>query len=166
MRRALTMAAATAGLLLASTTSASAETVTVNGTGEITSVTVNNASGAVKAKVKGIGKPCDVAQYLHLTVKSRRTGAYRIEGSCIQGSWYTGLYYDPSGTFDGSGDIGKVNCSDWFLKYDSDMHLFRARVSRDCLRHSPDRVKVLTEGANYGSTTPGGSAKTGLLNRG
>jgi hypothetical protein len=163
MRRTLTVLLAMTGLLLGLTGPASAESVTVQGTGNITKMYVNNGDSKITVKVYGLKKPCE-AQSLWVTVKSRETAQYRAEAGCYQGTWHKGLYLYANGDTTTGGT--KKNCDGFVFKYVTDGKFYKVIMPRSCVGKLPNKVKVSSEGIDYGSATPGFAGPTKLLARG
>ena len=162
MRRALSVLAGVTALLVGFAGQASAESATVSGTGDITKLVAKNGASTAVAKVFGLSKPCE-AQYLHLTISSKRAGQYRAEGSCIQGSWYKGLYYHASAD---DQNPKKVTCGGFKFTYNADHHFYKVVMPRSCLSHAPNRIRMSAEGMDYGSGSGGSAGPTKLLDRG
>src|SRR3954468_6919951 len=99
MRRLLTVTTIVAAFVVALVAPASAESDTVNGTGDIKKMAAANKSSVVVAKVFGLDKPCE-AQSLNVKISSRRDAIWNAEAGCYQGTWATGLY--KSASSDGS----------------------------------------------------------------
>lgn len=143
---------------------ANAQSQTVNGTGDITRMVANNGTNAVTAKVFGLGRPCGGAWFLHVDVTKRGGGLlYRAEGGCISGEWHTGLYYTSTGAIE---DATPVRCRNFSFTRSRATGAFRVEMPRGCLDHAPARIKVKTDGANYGTLTGGAAGPTRLLARG
>jgi hypothetical protein len=140
-----------------------AEQQTVNGTGDITKMAVNNGQTALTTKVFGLGKPCGGAQYVHVHVLWGTQPEYEVDGDCIQGAWYKGLFYRSDR--DGS-DSKEVNCPDFKLTYNSTGHFYKVFIPRSCMGKANNRVKVRADAVEYGSTTGGEAGPTKLLGRG
>src|SRR4051812_48631333 len=152
MRRLLTVTTIVAALVAAFVTSASAESDTVKGAGDIKKMAAANKPSVVVAKVFGLDKPCD-AQSLTVKISSRRDATWSAEAGCYQGTWITGLYKSASG--DGS-DAQEVDCPGFRMTYTARHHRYRVVVPRSCIKAAPDKVRVYAEGRNYtGSAVPG-----------
>jgi hypothetical protein len=162
MRRALTVLLALTGLMLGLTGSASADSVTVKGTGNITKMYVNNDTGKITVKVYGLDKPC-MAKSLWVTVSSRETAKYRAEAGCYGGTWAKGLYLYANGDTGSGGK--KVTCAGFVFKYVTDGKFYKIVMPRTCVSKLPNKVKVTAEGVDYASAMPG-YATTKLLPRG
>jgi hypothetical protein len=163
MRRLLTVVATLTALLAAFASPASAESATVSGTGDIKKMAAANKSTSVVAKVFGLAKPCE-AQYLDVTISSRRDAKWKASAGCYQTTWAKGLYKSAAGDFT---DSKKVDCPDFKLTYDAANHFYRVVVPRSCIKAAPDRVRLYAEGRNYaGSASPGTAGPTKLLDRG
>jgi len=133
-----------------------AESVTVQGTGAITKMSVNNAQDSLIVKVYGLNAPCRDAQNLNVTVKWGTTADYVADAICgfRSGNWEYGLFY--------SGE-GKVNCPDFRMTYNSTGKFHRVFFPRSCIDRAANRVKVRAEG---GDSKFGEAGPTPLLRRG
>lgn len=152
-------------MLLSLVQSAGAESVTVQGNGDIDKMYVNNAQNAVTIKVYGLGAPCGGAQKINIRVQWGDTAAYQAEAGCYSAEWGgKELYYLPH-----RGDpesARKVDCSGFRLTYNSADGFYRAFVPRSCMPRADNRVKVSSSGNNYGSMTGGSAGPTRSLRRG
>lgn len=143
---------------------ANAEQQKVNGSGDITKMVVNNGLDSLNTKVFGIGVPCGGAAYLSLFVENRSGRiSYHAQGVCTAGvDWHTTLYYTPTGNLN---DEVEVTCGGFKFNRNATTGAYSIVMPRSCLDMAPDRVRVASEGLNYGSM--GGTAgPTRLLNRG
>jgi hypothetical protein len=162
MRRVLIVLFALTGLLLGLTGPASAESITVKGTGNITKMSVNNGDNKITVKVYGLDKPCE-AKSLWVTVSSRETAKYRAEASCYQG-WHKGLYLYSSGDTTTGGK--RVTCDGFVLKYVTDGKFYKIVMPRSCVGKLPNKIRVAAEGVDFDSAMPGFAGPTKLLARG
>lgn len=163
MRRIWLALLASMMLLLSLAQSAGAESVTVQGTGDIDKMYANNAQKAMTVKVYGLNAPCS-AQKITIRVRWGATAAYDAEAGCYGAEWGgKTLYYLPNRHAD---TARKVDCPDFRLTYNSTYGFYRAYVPRSCMPRADNRVKVSSRGNNYGSQTGGTAGPTGLLRRG
>jgi hypothetical protein len=113
-----------AALLLLAGPAAHAEKVSVDGTGSLESLTVNNKDGVVVLKlVAPGGEPCSV-KYIAVPLQDRDGTGYRFVAGCYPGShWAISL------------ERGQrlVECPDLSLQYATAARTWTARVPRDCL---------------------------------
>ncbi len=153
-----------AGLvLLALVPYALAESQSVQGTGAIKKMSVNNGEKAVVVKLKGMDKPCD-AHYFKVVLFWGKKKAYQADAGCYQGKWIPSLYYYSNRDSGQGGD--PVGCEKFKIAYDKDKGLYRIFVPRKCLDLAPDKIKVRAEGDNYASPMPGEAGPTRALARG
>jgi hypothetical protein len=162
MRRLATVVASIAALVAATAGPAAAQSVTVDGSGDITKMFASNGDKAAVAKVYGLDKPCD-AQYLNVKVSSKREGYYQAEAGCYGTQWLKGLYYHSSADDQGP---SKVSCDGFRFTYNADSHFYKVKMPRSCLDHAPNRVRFASEGHDYASAMPGEAGPTKLLDRG
>ena len=162
MRRTLTVLLAMTGLLLGLTGPASAESVTVQGQGNITKMYVNNGDNKITVKVYGLDKPC-MAKSLFVTVSSRQTAKYQAEAVCYQG-WHKGLWLYANGDTTTGGK--KVTCDGFVFKYVTDGKFYKIVMPRSCVSKLPNKVRVAAEGVDFDSAIPGYAGPTRLLVRG
>lgn len=142
---------------------AAAESVTVQGSGDITKMFANNAQTAAVVKVFGLGKPCASAQYVEIYV---RWGAseYAADAACsMQGSWDKGLFYQQDRS---NPNAQPVNCPDFKLTYNSTDNFLKAFIPRSCMSKAPNRVKFKSAGATFSASKEGQAGPTPLLSRG
>lgn len=164
MRRALAFLFALLCLSVAVGGAANAESQQVGGTGDITSMTVNNGTKTLTAKVFGIKAPCSGAAYLWVSVRNRSgTLLYRAEGVCTAGvEWHTDLYYTATGD---PNDETPVDCPNFAFTRNDTTNSYQVKMPRGCLDNAPNKLIVDAEGLNYGSM--GGTAgPTRVLARG
>lgn len=162
MRRACVVGAVAGLLVLAP--GAGAESATVNGSGDLTKLTASNATKALTVKVFGLKPPC-AAQHLKITVLWGTKSAYLAEAGCFPGAtWDTGLFYLPTRATPESARA--VSCAGFRLRYDAAGKFYRLVLPRSCMGKAPDRIRVRSEGNNYGSMTGGTAGPTRLLRRG
>ena len=148
--------------MLATASPAVAESTTVAGTGDITSMFVDNARGKLTVKIAGLSEPCGGAKQVSASVTWKNApDEYRASGACVAGTtWATELLYFP---VSGGSEYEEVDCPTFSLTYKSGS--YRVIIPRTCLTEAPGRVRVTGEGLDYGSAIPG-YAKTKLLARG
>jgi hypothetical protein len=144
--------------------SAGAASQTVQGTGDIDKLVVNNAKSALKASLFGLGAPCD-AKYMKLTLDWGTKAGYAIDNGCYPGgTWADSLVYladrsDPEG--------GKlVDCPKLRFTWDEDAEAHRAKVPRGCIPKAGNKLRVRAEGLNFTSVTGGEAGPTKRLRRG
>ncbi|MEA2462250.1 MAG: hypothetical protein QOH90_2427, partial [Actinomycetota bacterium] len=126
--------------------SAAAESVTVQGSGDIKKMVAINGQTAAVTKVFGLGKPCASAQYVSIHVMWG-TSEYDVEGACsMQGSWDTGLFYQQDRS---NPNAKEVNCPGFTLTYNSTNKSLKAFIPRSCMTKAPNRVKFKSEGATF-----------------
>src|SRR5687768_8921947 len=116
-------------ILFAFAPGASAESQTVDGTGDIKKMYANNGENALTVKVYGIGKPCDGARHFTITVKWGQDSAYKVEAGCYGADWAESLWYledrsDPE-------SAKEVNCDGFRVTYNSDKTFHKAVMSRN-----------------------------------
>ncbi len=164
MRRTLSLLIASVAFLTLGSGVANAENQTVDGTGDITKMTVRNRVNDLTTTVFGLGPRCGGAQHLQLEVKNSNSRLlYKVESGCTSGEWHAGLYYFP----DGASGLGRlVTCAGFSMTRTASTGAYRIEVPRSCLRHAPDRVKVRADGQNYGTLTGGRAGPTRVLARG
>ena len=163
MRRLCVFLLSVAFLLAASGGVANAESQTLDGSGDITKMKVVNGANALTVTVFGLGPRCGGAQYLHVSVFNRNDRLlYEAEGDCISAQWGTGLYYTSTGVRE---DLQAVDCANFAFTRNSTSGAYQVKMPRSCLDNAPDRVKVASEGANYGTMTGGSAGPTKVLNR-
>ncbi len=150
-------------VLLLVVPAASADSVTVRGTGDIDKLSVNNGDKALTAKLYGFAAPCD-AHYFKIVVFWGSKPAYQASGGCYPGGqWITSLEYFPNRN---GQDSQPVKCAKFKLAYNTKGKHYRLSLPRGCMSKAPDRVKVRSDGDNYGSTTGGEVGPTKGLGRG
>jgi hypothetical protein len=142
---------------------AMAESDTVQGTGVIKKMSVDNAQKAVTVKLKGLAGPCD-AHYFRVLIFWGKKKTYQADAGCYQGKWIPSLYYYPNRNNTSNGD--PVGCEKFKVAYNKDKGLWRVFVPRKCLDLAPDKIKVRAEGDNYASPMPGEAGPTKALARG
>lgn len=140
-----------------------AESDTVQGTGVIKKMSVNNAERKVTVTLKGLAGPCE-AHYFRVLIFWGTKKAYQADAGCYQGDWIPSLYYEPNRDNGQGGD--PVGCEKFKVVYDKDKKLWRVVVPRKCLSLAPDKIKVRAEGDNYASPVPGEAGPTKALARG
>lgn len=143
-------------LVLTLISPAFAETVTVDGTGAISKMFVNNGQEALTVKVFGLNAPCDDAQNLNVTVKWGTSASYTADAICgfRSGEWEYGLFHSGS---------GEVDCPDFRMSYNSKGKFHRVFIPRSCIDRAENKVKVRAEG---GDSEFGKAGPTPLLRRG
>jgi hypothetical protein len=141
-----------------------AKSTTVEGTGDIERMSVNNGDRAVTVKLRGFAAPCE-AHYFKIVVFWGKKRAYQADAGCYPGgTWATSLYYLPNRD---KGESGvPVGCKRFKIAYKEDRGIYRAFMPRKCLGKAPDRIRVRASGDNYGSTTGGSAGPTKALARG
>lgn len=150
-------------MLLALVPYAIAESQSVQGTGDIKKMSVNNGEKAVVVKLKGMDKPCE-AHYFKVVIFWGKKKAYQADAGCYGVKWIPSLYYQANRN-SGQGD-DEVKCEKFKVAYDKDTGLYRIFVPRKCLDLAPDKIKVRAEGTNYSSAMPGEAGPTRALARG
>ena len=140
-----------------------AESQSVQGTGVLKKMSVNNGDRKVTVKLKGFDAPCE-AHYFRVLLFWGKKKAYQADGGCYQGKWITSLYYYSNRDSGTGGD--PVGCERFKLAYDKDKSQYRVFVPRKCLDLAPDKIKVRAEGDNYSSPMPGEAGPTKALARG
>ena len=151
-------------MLLATVPFALAESQTVQGTGVIKKMSVNNGEKKVVVKLKGMAKPCK-AHYFRALIFWGKKKAYQADAGCYQGQWIPSLYYYANRN-DGSSLGDAVKCGKFDVAYDKDYGGYQITVPRKCLDLAPDKIKVRAEGDNYASPVPGEAGPTKALARG
>ena len=143
---------------------ASAASQTVQGSGDIEKMVVNNAKKAFTVNLFGFEPPCE-AQYMKVIVQWGKKAAYQIENGCYPGAtWAKTLTYLPDRSNPESAKI--IECPKLRFTYAAASKSHRARVPRSCMPKAADRVKVRSSGNNYGSMTGGEAGPTRSLKRG
>jgi hypothetical protein len=150
-------------LLLALVPFATADSDSVQGTGVLKKMSVNNAQKTVTVKLKGFDAPCD-AHYFRVLIFWGKKKAYQADAGCYQGKWIPSLYYLADRNSGQGGD--PVGCEKFKVAYDKDKRIYRVVVPRKCLGLAPDKIKVRAEGDNYDSPMPGEAGPTKALARG
>ena len=142
---------------------ASADSVTVNGSGDIDKMSVNNGKKALTVKLYGFDPPCE-AHYFKVVVFWGGKPAYQASGGCYPGAqWITSLEYFSNRN---AQDSKPVRCPKFGLAYKAAGKHYKLTIPRTCMKKAPDRVKVRSEGDNYRSTTGGEAGPTKALGRG
>ena len=153
---------ATSALVLAG--SASAASQTVQGSGDIDKMTVNNAGSALKVNLFGFGPPCE-AHYMKVVVDWGTKAGYQLENGCYPGAtWAKTLAYLPDRSKPESAKI--VSCPTFRFSFSATAGSHRAVVPRSCIPKAGNRLKVRASGDNYGSVTGGEVGPTRSLKRG
>jgi hypothetical protein len=153
-----------AAMLLALVPFAIADSQTVQGTGAIKKMSVNNGDNKVVVKLKGMDPPCE-AHYFRAIIFWGKKKAYQADAGCYQGEWIPSLYYQPNRNSGGQGDEA-VKCGKFKVAYDKDKGTYKIVVPRKCMDEAPDKIKVRAEGDNYASPVPGEAGPTKALARG
>lgn len=154
MRKILVALCGVLALLVGPVGPASADSTTVAGTGDISTMFVNNDDTAVKVKIYGPGGKCDV-RYVAATLKGTDGVTYKAVGGCYPGGvWIKSL---ERGT-------KVVPCADYKLSYNTTGKFWRFVVPRSCLGKLTNKVRVSGE-LTY-SPTPGEAGPTRALPRG
>jgi hypothetical protein len=152
-------------MLFALAHSATAETVTVQGTGDIDKMVVKNNQSAVVTKVWGLGPKCGGAQYLFVYIMwADSKAAYQVDGSCIEAGWHKGLFYMADRTHPENSK--QVDCDGLKMNFSADTKAYTVTVPRSCIPKADNRIKVKARGHNYGSMVEGKAGPTRLLRRG
>ena len=152
------------GLALSLAGSASAASQTVQGSGDIDKMVVDNAKNALKVDLFGFGVPCD-AHYMSVVVEWGTKAGYQISNGCYPGAtWAKSLSYMPDRSKPEGGRI--VTCPKLRFGYSEADKSYRAHVPRSCIPKAGNRVKVSSSGDNYGSVTGGEAGPTRSLRRG
>ena len=156
--------ALTLGAVLSLAGSASAASQTVQGSGDIEKMVVNNAKTALKANLFGFGPPCD-AHYMKVVLDWGTKAGYEISNGCYPGAtWASALAYQPDRSKPEDAKI--VSCPKLRFSYSEADKSYRAHVPRSCIPKAGNRVKVSGSGNNYGSMTGGEAGPTRSLRRG
>lgn len=145
--------------------SASAASQTVQGSGDIDKMVVNNARTALKVNLFGFGPPCGWAHYMKVVLDWGTKAGYQIDNGCYPGAtWVKGLAYLPDRSKPESAKI--VTCPKLRFGYSAATKSHRAYVPRTCIPKAGNRVRVRSSGDNYGSMTGGKAGPTRRLRRG
>ena len=156
--------ALTLGSVLSLAGSASAASQTVQGSGDIEKMVVNNATIALKVNLFGFGPPCD-AHYMKVVLDWGTKAGYEISNGCYPGAtWAKTLSYLPDRSKPEGAKI--VTCPKLRFSYSEADKSHRAFVPRTCIPKAGNRVKVSSSGDNYGSVTGGEAGPTRSLRRG
>jgi hypothetical protein len=152
------------GLVLSLAGSASAASQTVQGSGDIDKMVVDNAKSALKVNLFGFGPPCD-AHYMSVILDWGTKAGYQVSNGCYPGAtWEKSLSYLPDRSKPEGAKI--VTCSKLRFGYSEADKSHRAYVPRSCIPKAGNRVKVRSSGDNYGSMTGGEAGPTRSLRRG
>jgi hypothetical protein len=137
----------------------------VKGKGDIKRMSANNGTKALTAQVVGVGRPCSGARDLSVQIVNRNNRIlYIAQGVCTAGvQWDTTLYYTATGDIQ---DEKRVPCRNFKFTRNNTTGAYRIVIPRGCLDNAPNRVRVKSEGVNYGSATGGHAGPTKLLTRG
>ena len=164
MRKLWSVAVLTSAVAVLPAASAGAASQTVQGTGDIDKLVVNNAKSALKASLFGLGAPCD-AKYMKLTVDWGTKAGYEIDNGCYPGAtWSDSLVYLADRSNPEGGKI--VDCPKLRFTWDEDAGAHRAKVPRSCIPKAGNKLRVRAEGVNYTSVTGGEAGPTKRLRRG
>jgi hypothetical protein len=165
MRKLRYLAVLTSAVVLLPVASAGAASQTVQGTGDIDKLVVNNAQTKLKASLFGIGAPCDEAKSIKLTIDWGTKAGYAIESGCYPGAtWASSLVYMADRD---AGQGGKIlECAKFRFTWDADARAHRAKVPRSCIPKAGNKLRVRAEGVNYTSVTGGEAGPTKRLRRG
>lgn len=150
-------------LLLVLAPAATGESMTVQGTGDIDKMAVKNGDRAVITKVFGLSEPCE-AQYLEVVIFWGKKKAYEASAGCYSGTWAKGLYYQPNRNKPETGM--PVGCDKFKIVYNAKRGFYRVVVGRTCLKSAPDKLRVRSEGHDFGTLTGGAAGPTKALRRG
>jgi hypothetical protein len=114
---------------------ASADSVTVNGSGDIDKMSVNNGKKALTVKLYGFDPPCE-AHYFKIVVFWGGKPAYQASGGCYPGAqWITSLEYFSNRN---AQDSKPVRCPKFRLAYKAGPGLAAIRPGRvGCPRLDP-----------------------------
>jgi len=154
MRRVLSVVLAVVAISLSVTSSATADTGTVGGTGDISKLVASNKSDAVLVKVFGPGGKCDV-RYVAAKLKGTDGATFQASGGCYPGGqWVVGL----------SKGTKVVTCGGDKLAYNATGAFWRFYIPRTCLRRLTNKIKVSAE-LTY-SAMPGEAGPTRWIRRG
>ena len=164
MRKLCCVAVLTSAVAVLPAASAGAASQTVQGTGDIDKLVVNNARSALKASLFGLGAPCD-AKYMKLTVDWGTKAGYEIDNGCYPGAtWSDSLVYLADRSAPEGGKI--VDCPKLRFTWDEDAGAHRAKVPRSCIPKAGNKLRVRAEGVNFTSVTGGEAGPTKRLRRG
>jgi hypothetical protein len=164
MRKVVSTVVLALGSALVLAGSASAASQTVQGSGDIEKMTVNNARTTLKVTLYGFGPPCD-AHYMSVDLDWGTKAGYRIDNGCYSGAtWTKTLSYLPDRSKPETGKI--VACPKLRFGYSEADESHRASVPRSCMPKAGNRLKVRASGDNYGSVTGGEAGPTRSLRRG
>jgi hypothetical protein len=143
---------------------ASAASQTVQGTGDIEKLVVNNAQKALKVNLYGFDPPCE-AKYMKILITWGKKAAYAVDNGCYPGStWAKSLVYMSNKAKPEGGKL--VDCKKLRFRYVKSDGSHRAVVPRSCMPKARDKVKVSAYGNNFSSTTGGEAGPTKSLRRG
>jgi len=164
MRRICSLLALTLASVLCLAGSASAASQTVQGSGDIDKMVVNNAQTALKVNLFGFAPPCE-AHYMKVVLDWGTKAGYQIENGCYPGAtWAKTLTYLPNRSKPESAKI--VSCPKLRFSYSEATKSHRAHVPRSCIPKAGNRLRVRSSGDNYGSMTGGEAGPTRSLRRG
>ena len=126
MRKLWCVAVLTSAAAVLPVTSAGAASQTVEGTGDIEKLVVNNAKTKLKASLFGLGAPCD-AKYMKLVVDWGTKAGYEIDNGCYPGgTWAASLVYLADRAVPEGGKI--VECPKLRFTWDAAAKAHRAKV--------------------------------------
>ena len=155
MRRSITALLAVLALLLAVPGPASADSVTVQGTGDIDKMTANNADNAVVVKVFGPGGK-DEVRWVNVRIKGTDGVTYTAQAGWYGKDWAKSL---------SRGDT-LVTCGNLAITYNATGGFWKVFVPRGCLGQLTNRIKVKGELVAVGSAKGGGTTWTSWIAKG
>ena len=143
---------------------AGAASQTVAGQGDIEKMYANNGDKGITVKLFGLEKPCGGTQYMNVQVKWGDKEAYEVDGACVSGSWGYDLFYladrsNPEGS-------KKKSCDGLKVSYNKDKGFLKTYIPRSCIPKANNKVKIQSEGHNFGTMTGGSAGPTKLLAKG
>ena len=125
-------------MLLALVPFALAESQSVQGTGAIKKMSVNNGDNEVVVKLKGMDTPCE-AHYFKVVLFWGKKKAYQADAGCYQRKWIPSLYYHSNRN---SGQGGEpVKCEKFKIAYDKDKGPYRIFVPASASTTRPTRSR-------------------------
>jgi hypothetical protein len=155
MRRSITALLAVLALVLTLGGSASADSVTVQGTGDIEKMTANNGDKAVVVKLYGPGGK-DEVRWVNASLKGTDGVKYTAQAGWYGADWEKSL----------SRGSTLVSCGKLAITYNSTGGFWKLFVPRGCLDKLTNRIKVKGELVSVASATPGETSWTSWIKKG
>ena len=156
MRRKLSVVFAVLALLMGSTGTASADTVTVesNGSPDLSKMVVNNGDSAVVVKLHGAGGK-GVVRWSFVQLKGTDGVIYEAKVGWYSDKWIKSLYQGSD----------EVSCDGYSYSWNGDKDFWRVRIPRSCLGELTNKIKAYSEHVAT-SATPGQAGWSTTIARG